>query len=513
MQDLKKASQADLYRRLDALQADLRDHPQRAEIERVLEDLQVHQIELELQARELREAHVALEESRDRYADLYDFAPVGYLTLDQGGRILEINLTGARLLGVERAELIGRPLSTLLETDSLPGLFAHLKEVFARSRKIVTELQLRPRTDGPLDVRLESIVVTSLDEGLVCRTVLVDDTERKQAERALAEREAEQRAVIETTSDGFWVVDQQGRILAVNEAYVRRSGYSRSELLNMHIRDLEASESPEMVRRHIARVRREGNDLFETQHRTRSGEIWPAEINTAYWPSGGGRFFAFVRDISERNALERQIIETSTAEQERIGHEIHDGIGQQLTAITMLAKSLEHRLKQDENRQAAELVRSLIEHLQQTLRDTRALAKGLSPIELGPEGLGDALGLLVEQTQTVSGIRCRFDGGGRVGRIDGAVTAHLYRIAQEAVHNATRHAKPSRIDVSLTSTDHTIVLSIRDDGSGKLPEKSGDSGLGMAIMRYRARLIGASLTIAPGESGGTLVRCIWHRPD
>lgn len=140
---------------------------------------------------------------------------------------------------------------------------------------------------------------------------------RRAAEAALAKSEAQYRAFIETAADGFWMLDGEGRILVVNEAYVRRSGYSRDELLRMRIADLEASESPAQVRAHIEKVRRNGSDLFETRHITRSGEIWPVEVNASYWPEAGGRFFGFLRDISERKRTEAALLDWN-AEMEQL---------------------------------------------------------------------------------------------------------------------------------------------------------------------------------------------------
>ena len=512
MQNLDKLSQTDLHRRLEELQARLGDHPERDDIQRLLEDLQVHQIELELQNRELLDTRRALEQARDRYADLYDFAPVGYLTLDRKGIILEINLTGARLLGVERSRLLNMPLTAFVATGESPRLFQHLRETFEQKGKRATELTIRPRSGLPMDSHLESVAMTSADGTVVCRTALIDITDLKQARQEAAEHEAQYRAAIETSSDGFLAIDEKGLIRAVNDAFVRHSGYSRDELLTLGIKDFDAVESAQEVRAHIERVRRGGNDLFETRHRTKTGETRPVEVNAAYWPSAGGRIFAFIRDITERKDLQAQILKVSTAEQERIGREIHDGIGQQLTALGMLATSLQRRLEHDKRTSEARAANELVQHLQETLRDTRTLASGLSPIQIGPEGLPDALSLLVERTQASSGIDCRFDWTGSVSAIDETAAVHLYRIVQEAIHNATKHAQASHMDVALRSTDHAIVLSVHDDGVGIEPQDAAQGGLGMHIMEYRARLIGASLTVSPDADGGTVVRCTWHRP-
>jgi len=115
------------------------------------------------------------------------------------------------------------------------------------------------------------------------------------------------RAAIETSTDGFWLTDAEGRILEVNNAYVRRSGYTREELLAIRITDLEANESPEETAVHIEKIIRKGNDLFESLHRAKDGTIWQVEVNASYWPIGGGRFFNFLRDITERKQTQKSI--------------------------------------------------------------------------------------------------------------------------------------------------------------------------------------------------------------
>lgn len=341
--------------------------------------------------------------------------------------------------------------------------------------------------------------------------MIQDITERKLAEAAVAEREARYRAVIETTADGFMVHDAEGRILEVNDAYLRRSGYSRHELLATPIVALDAMQSPEEMQARIRRERCYGVDLFETRHRAKSGEVWPVEIHSSYWPAAGGRFFVFVHDITERKILERQIIKVSTAEQERIGREIHDGIGQQLTAVGMLANSLERKLAQTMRSQEAKTAGDLVTYLQQVVGETKALAKGLSPIQIGPDGLVDALVMLMAGVRASSGLDCRLEVAGDIGALEELAAVHLYRIAQESVNNAIKHARAASIRVELRSTERTLVLSIRDDGIGIDPMAERESGLGLPIMRYRAGIIGALLSVAVVAGGGTEIECVWHR--
>ena len=133
---------------------------------------------------------------------------------------------------------------------------------------------------------------------------LEDEKKRRQAEDSLREREAQYRAVIETSADGFTMIDGEGRFLEVNDAYVRRSGYSRDELMNMSFFDVLAHGRPLDLEDRLALIRREGSALFENLHRSKDGTLWPAEVNVAYWPHAGGRFLSFVRDVHRRNRSE-----------------------------------------------------------------------------------------------------------------------------------------------------------------------------------------------------------------
>ncbi|MEW5788918.1 MAG: EAL domain-containing protein [Pseudomonadota bacterium] len=128
-----------------------------------------------------------------------------------------------------------------------------------------------------------------------------DITDQVRAEQALLDREARYRAVIETSADGFWVLDQAGRLLEVNEAYCRRSGYSREELLAMSLSALEAQESATTMAARREQAKAAGSVLFETVHRARDGSLWRVEVNASFAPIEGGLFFVFLRDVGKRN--------------------------------------------------------------------------------------------------------------------------------------------------------------------------------------------------------------------
>jgi PAS domain S-box-containing protein len=166
------------------------------DIQTLLHELQVHQIELELQNEELRQAQVELAESRDRYSDLYEFAPVGHLTLDEKGRIIESNLTAAGMLGVDRTAARGSDLSRFVDRESQDQLYFHLQAVFAGDRKQICELVLNKKDGTTPAVRLESIIQQSAEAVTRrCRTALIDITDVREIRQQLQHfnEELEQR--------------------------------------------------------------------------------------------------------------------------------------------------------------------------------------------------------------------------------------------------------------------------------------------------------------------------------
>ena len=269
-----------------------------------MHELKVHQIELEMQNETLRQTQVALEESRDRYLDLYEFSPIAYFTLAHNGLIAAANLTAATMLGVERQPLLKRRFESFVVAADRERWQRQFLYALKQENKQPMTLTLMTGDGSLRAVHLDCLRALDGAGQPSLRVALVDITERKRTELALAEKEAQYRAVIETAADGIWVVDDLGRLVVVNDSYARRSGYSREELQNMRIADLEVEESPEDIRVHMEMIKRDGGDLFETRHRAKNGEIWPVEINASYSASTGGLRTVFLRDITERKRAE-----------------------------------------------------------------------------------------------------------------------------------------------------------------------------------------------------------------
>jgi PAS domain S-box-containing protein/diguanylate cyclase (GGDEF)-like protein len=229
------------------------------------------------------------------------YANDAFLLLDMHGRLLDCNDRVSEMYGYTGDELIGQSINLLRAPDHRDRVDA-IFEPLLKDGQAIYETVHQDKHGRRFPVESSARLID--EEGLQRIHVSVRDiSERKQAEQALREREARYRAVIETSADGFWMIDLDGRLLEVNDAYCRMSGYSREELLGMHISDLDARESPEEMASHMARINASGSSLFETLHRAKDGTLWQVEVNAAI-SRDTDRVFAFLRDVYQRNRSE-----------------------------------------------------------------------------------------------------------------------------------------------------------------------------------------------------------------
>jgi PAS domain S-box-containing protein len=339
--------------------------------------------------------------------------------------------------------------------------------------------------------------------------------------RQLQEKIAEQRAanddlrrlatVLLDSNDAVTVHDLQGKITAWNRGGERMYGYPEAEALQMNVEQLQLEKIRPDEAGVLERLRLgEKIDSLETRRLTRDGRVIDVWLTATLLRDNDGQTVAVAtteRDVTERKDLEREVLEIAVLEQRRIGHDLHDTVGQELTALGLMADSLVEALR-DNFPADVPLSEKIAQGLRRTLGQVRALARGLVPVEVDAHGLMAALSELTARVNGQAGVSCTFACKDPVPVWNNSTAIHLYQITQEAVNNALKHGRPRHIKVDLDSTDGLVTLRISDDGVGiaNPPEKT--EGLGLRIMRYRADLIRATLSIEPGPGGGTLVSCI-----
>jgi len=357
---------------------------------------------------------------------------------------------------------------------------------------------------GALDYVMKDAGMLELLPGIVRRALGVVDRDRKltAADAAIRQREERHQHVIQTALDGFVRFERGGRLLELNQAMCDLVGYTADELLHRSVFDADGAAFREEVRERVEHLDHNGSAHCFTRFQRRDGTEIEVELSLR---CDGGEMFGFVHDITEQRRLERQVLEISMEERRQFGRELHDSLGQQLTAIEMMTHTLARELKVIAPPQA-KFAWEITQYIRKSITQTRELAHGLSPIAVDGEGLMVALHELARMT-AATGTTCEFECAKPVKIADATVAGHLYRIAQEAVTNALKHAKPKLIHLKLEKRDQAIELSVEDNGKG-LPRTNGKkAGMGLQIMHHRARLIGGHLTLHSISGNGVRVVC------
>ena len=644
MKKHEQMTKAELIGCLQELKQRAPTEPSAFEYERLWHEVQVHQAELETQNQDLRAAQLLLENSRDRYADLYDFAPVGYVTFDSKGVILEINLTAAGMLGVERTRLVGLPFHRYVAREDQAGLRTHLQTLSDQSAAV--ELHLAGKDGRALPILMQSALVYDAEKKThLCRSSLTDVSALKQSEQARQESEARFRQVVENIDEVFWLTDvEKNEMLFISAGYEKIWGRSCESLLAAprtwldavvpedRERVLRAALTKQVLKEYdeeyrimrpdgtqrwihdrafpirdaagkVYRIAGLATDITGRKQAERAlqmseerlrlvlqasetgsfeidlatGEThWndiefallglkpgeaPADSETflrqvhpddlgrirAHWEEAkrtgrldaefrivradgqerwlgvkgrlltearaggeaqeaGRRILGVNFDITERKRLQQELLEISEREQRKFGHDLHDGLGQQLTGLEMLS----HNLAEDLKKCApilAKTARRLNRELRATVTVARRLSHALAPVPMEGDGLMRGLTELAASTSRLAGVRCRFFCDPPVQVPDSTVAMHLYRIAQESVHNALKHGRAKALEITLTQRTGGLELSVINHGRNLPALARRKDGMGLNVMRHRAELIGASLAIEPAGRQGVRITC------
>ena len=374
----------------------------RAEIFRLAHDLYVHKVELEVQNEELRDAQMYLEQARDRYADLYDFAPVGYATFDAQGSIQEINLTGAAMLGEDRKVLIGQPFADWLNKSGRKAFHNHLEHVCASANQSMVELELESRLESHgADRHFIQLISTGSGStelpSPVCRSALIDITFRKHQEEEL--------------------------------------------------------------------------------HHSRQ----------------------ILREMASHHESVRE------DERKRLAREIHDELGQSLTALRLEVSSMDSKFRHLDPAIKTKS-ESMLESIDRTIKFVRNMATELRPALLDV-GLVPALEWLLENFHERTGIDYDLDVSDEDLTVDNKLATAIFRIVQESLTNVIRHAHATVVMVSLLENESGLELVVKDNGRGidrNARKKRGSFGL--VGIEERVLMLGGELVIESKPGKGTTIK-------
>jgi two-component system, LuxR family, sensor kinase FixL len=427
------------------------------------------------------------------------------ILVDTERRVQFIN-RGIRSL--PRESIIGQRLDEVAVPEDRQRIHDALCHVLTTGESV--DLQLTssgaPYGGRSFDSRIRAV---RSDAGITGAVVNITEITDRQAAQHLRETQAR---MFELLHEGVVVIDDGSLIRMANPAFERMFGFAPGTAVGTAIDDLIAQ--PTGARRgQLARqllgsaAQAPASTPIEFTCRRRDGTTFEAAcVATQTHVDGATHRLAVITDVTERRGLEREILEIAGREQLRIGSDLHDGLGQDLTGVALMLRSVVAQLRK-ENSSARGDVEDIISLVNGAIESTRAMARGLAPVGADRGGLIAGLQSMAVRGMERYGVRAHFNTSLKepLTLDDGAAT-HLYRIAQEAFTNAIRHGRVTQVTIELATGDGTLTLSVQDNGRG-FDERNVSNGMGMKLMRYRAQMLGGDVTIANNEAGGVVVRC------
>ncbi|HEX8551269.1 MAG TPA: PAS domain S-box protein [Abditibacteriaceae bacterium] len=506
------------------------------ELQTSYEELRVAEEELLQQNETLCDMRAIVEEERLRYQELFNLAPDGYIVTDHNGVISEANLAALEMLGIEMRFLLGKPMVAFIPEEHRSAFRDSVSRA-SKARRYEWSSWIRPRKGKVFP----AVFTVARSDEHVLRWLVRDVTERRQIEDALFESNQTLTTLVQAAPVAITIVDVKGHVTLWNPAAEKLFGWRESQLMgrSFHtvtlpsVKDvalsaedvalsaqdvaLSAAASVSMCQEKMARGERiEG---LEAVRRHRTGKLLQVELWTAPLHDAEGELVATVCvaiDIAERKAVEvtrrqllERIVEVQEQERRRLSRELHDHLGQHLTALSLGLKSLQDTGSgpQRERRASGVKAAQLQGLVGDMMKTTHRLAWELRPAELDDMGLEAALQRYVEHWSENRGIEtdfeCNHDGSVRLAD---CVETTFFRITQEALNNVARHAGASYISVVLNCAHDSASVIIEDDGCGWDTNASGSKQrLGITGMRERLALVGGTLEIESEPGQGTTI--------
>jgi PAS domain S-box-containing protein len=523
----------------------------------MLHELEVHQIELEMQNTELRVAHDETEALLDQYTELYDFAPAGYFTITASGRIRLANLTGANMMGIERAKLVGRSFRMHVANSQRPAFAAFLKTVFAGDAKQSADFELG---DADIPTRYVKIEARRAPNGLECSAVVLDITEQTKAREQIRHSEIRYRRLFEAAHDGVLLIDPgTSRIIDANPFMTQLLGYARERLLGKELFEIGLLKDEAASRAMMRELKKSHEVSYEDLPiKGRAGRKKEVEVVANLYDEDGrtviqcnirditarklaetmsSRNLQLNLEISRRKAVEtdlrssrgelsrllrksrsqqkqlrklsHRILHVQEEERKRISRELHDVIAQSLVSINVHLAVLAQKASDAPETILQQIARTqtLVENAVNVVHD---FARVLRPTMLDDLGLIPALQMYMSEFMAGTGIRVSLKTIAEIDQSTSMVRTVLYRVAQEALTNVARHANASRVEICIISLEDAIRMTIKDNGMGF--HSSGILGLrktsrlGLIGMRERVEMIGGTLKVDSSPGGPTTVQ-------
>lgn len=460
----------------------------------------------------------AQKQTRDRYTDLSEFSPVGYLMLSRMAVIEKVNTNAATLLGVDYQDLLRCRFEKFVTPECLDGWHRYFEGMIKHDELKNFELVLKRGSAAVFHARLEFLGLATYERATVMRVTLTDITERRRAEQESIRLLHRNQMLMNTSLDGIHVMDIQGNLLEANDAFCHMLGYTQEEIAHLGVADWDAQWTADELR--LAFKETIGKStVVETLHRRKDGIVINVEISVSGSRIDGRDYiFASSRDITERKRIASSLEETtkllrelvakheSSLEEERklIAREVHDELGQILTTLRMDISVIRIRFGQS-NPELMKVVQNMSGLADRAIHGVRNVAENLRPVALDI-GIVSAIEWLCSNFTAHTGISHVLHAPDEFIDLDMARAIVLFRIVQESLTNVTRHANASSVRISMSINNDDLCLEVRDDGKGfNMDNPKKQKSYGLLGMSERALILGGIVNIASAEDKGTVV--------
>ena len=492
----------------------------------------------------IRRSQVTAEESEARLRLLLESVSGGIWGQSGDGICTFVNAAAAKMLGYDPEEMIGKPVHGTVHHSHEDGSAYRIEDCPMHATALdgisrTEKNEVLWRKDGsslPVEYSTYPILHNGRQEGVV--VVFSDITERRRMEKQMQERDAIYSAAIQTSVDGFWTVDMDGRILEVNDAYLKRSGYSREEMLAMYVGDVDALESPSDTSARIEKIISQGSDEFETRHRARDGSIWDVALAVSYSAVSGGRMFCFLKDVTERKH-QAQLLEIARQKAEsanraksdflaNMSHEIRTPMNAVIGFSELALDDPNPDMQRAHLRQILESSKSLLEILNDILDFSKIEARQMS-LETAAFNLDDMLdGIrrMLGQRAQERGLEFTLTRADRVPRHLIGDQLRIRQILTNLLGNALKFTKRGSVRLSVEQMDESdkgvfLDFCVQDSGIGMSSEQMGHlfqpfmqadnsitrrfggTGLGLTISRNLAQMMGGDIRVESEEGVGS----------
>jgi PAS domain S-box-containing protein len=480
--------------------------------EQLQEALAETQAEFRKQAERWVSVHTELELALSRYTTLFLDAPIAYVTFDRAGIVRDINNAAAGLLGTTLKPSIGKPFLVFVDSPDRRLFMQHLVSCHRNGGGRMQLRLLRPGGE-PRPVELVSrVVYAPKADQPISQTIIIDVEAAHERDRSLARSEKRHREIVEASSEGICIVDENNDIVFANRRFAAMIGWPAEVLVGRSAFEFVPDEDRDNARDafHKRSVATEGEEI--RLRRADGSSLW-ATVSGSLMRDDEGRFTGMLRMYADatarhelletRQTLMRDLITTQERERERIARELHDQMGQHIVALALGIGKLARVTAPIE---AAQPVLTQLREIADLLgRDVHTLAFQLRPAALDHLGLAVALASYGEHVAGRSGVEIDVHCDDlSVLKLSAATQTGLYRITQEGITNAVKHARATRIILERRLDE--LILIVEDDGIGMPSWDSPSpsvSGFGISGMRERATLLGATLSIESSAGHGT----------